>query len=66
MKIKNRRYHLKLLHDTSKVSGWHIKDFVKEKVKSKGMIVTGKRTSHERICLIVNKHKNNEYANKRY
>ena len=40
LKIKNRlkRYKLKLLPDTKKVSGWHIKQYIKDKVKSKGMI----------------------------
>ena len=38
--IKNRlkRFKLKLLFDTKKVSVWHIKQYIKEKVKSKGMI----------------------------
>ena len=38
MKIKNRlkRHKIKLLPHTKKVLGWHIKQYIKEKVKSKG------------------------------
>ena len=41
MKIKNRlkRYKLKLLPNANKISGWHIKQFEKEKNKSKGIII---------------------------
>ena len=39
-----KRYKLKLLPDTNKVSGWDIKQYIKEKIKSKGMI-TNKDTS---------------------
>ena len=54
MKNRLKPYKLKLLPDTNKVSGWHIKQFVKEKGKSKGMIVIEKHTCNGRIYLIVN------------
>ena len=40
VKIKNRLkcYKLKLLPDTYKVSGWHIKQYIKENVESKKII----------------------------
>ena len=40
VKIKNilKCHKLKLLPDTYKVSGWHIKQYIKEKVESKKMI----------------------------
>ena len=38
MKNILKRYKPKLLPDTDKVSGCHIKQYIEEKVKSKGMI----------------------------
>ena len=35
MKNKLKRYKLKLLPNTNKVSGWHVKQFIKEKGKVK-------------------------------
>ena len=59
MKNKLNRYKLKLLPNTNKVSGWHIKQFIKEKGKSKGMImniiwIIGKHTGDGSICWQLN------------
>ena len=39
MKKRLKRWKLKLLPDTNKVSGWYIEQFVKEKGKSKEIII---------------------------